>query len=270
VLRTWQGSGIVTFLSDYGLQDSYVAQVKGVILDRARQATIVDITHLIPPQDILEGAFQLGTAWRVFPPGTVHLAIVDPGVGTARRAVLLVADEHAFILPDNGLASFVLADASSIAAWELDRPQFFRHPVSATFHGRDLFAPIAAALVTGVPPDDLGSPLDPATLVRLPVPAVQVEADRVIGPVVSIDRFGNCRTLIRPEQLPGAADRLLVRCNTLVIRGLSRTFADVSPGQPLALIGSHGGLELAVRDGNAAAQWGIVRGSLVEVHVLPE
>ncbi len=268
--RTWQGSGIVTFLSDYGLQDSYVAQVKGVILHHARQAIIVDITHLIPPQDILEGAFQLLTAWRAFPSGTIHLAIVDPGVGTARRAVLLVADEHAFVLPDNGLATFILAEASSIAAWELDRPQFFRHPVSATFHGRDLFAPIAAALLTGTPPQDLGSPLDPTTLIRLPIPSVHIGADYVSGPVVSIDRFGNCRTLIRLEQLPGAPQRLLVRCNNLMIRGLSRTFADVPPGQPLALLGSHGGLELAVRDGNAAAQWGIVRGSLVEVHVLAE
>ncbi|MCS7050780.1 MAG: SAM-dependent chlorinase/fluorinase [Thermomicrobium sp.] len=263
----WRANGLVTFLSDYGLQDSYVAQVKGVILSHAPQATLIDVTHLVPPQDILEGAFQLATVWRSFPPGTIHLAVVDPGVGTARRAVLLGAENHFFVLPDNGLATFVLADAASVLAWHLDRPAFFRSPVAPTFHGRDVFAPIVAALLSGYEPAVLGTPIDASDLIRLPIPIIRREDARTVGPVVSIDRFGNCRTLIRREQLPGPPDRLVVQCNALVIRGLARTFADVPPGHPLALIGSHGGLELAVRDGNAADVWAIRRGDLVEIRI---
>ncbi|MCX2726502.1 SAM-dependent chlorinase/fluorinase [Thermomicrobium sp. 4228-Ro] len=263
--QEWRATGIVTFLSDYGIQDSYVAQVKGVMLARHPGLTIVDISHLIPAQDILEGAFQLATCWRVYPSGTVHLAVVDPGVGTSRRPVAVLADAHLFVLPDNGLVTFVLEEARSVQAWSLDRSEFFRHPVSATFHGRDIFGPVAAALASGTSPERVGSPVDPATLARLLLPALEVAADGVRGPIVSIDHFGNARTLIRPEHLPAPPERLTVTCGSLHIQGISRTFGDVEPGQPVAYFGSHGGLELAVRNGNAAQQWHLVRGMLVEV-----
>jgi S-adenosylmethionine hydrolase len=263
--RDWRANGIVTFLTDYGLEDSYVAQVKGVMLTHNRHLTIVDVTHAVPPQDILEGAFQLATTWRVFPPGTVHLAVVDPGVGTARRAIAVLADGHLFVLPDNGLISLVLEEASSVAAWSLDRHELFREPVAPTFHGRDVFAPVAATLATGLPPDRVGSPVDPATLARLQLPPVAVSAAAVEGPIVSIDRFGNARTLIRREQLPGPPEQLTVLCGNLRIDGIARTFADVEPGQPVAYFGSHGGLEIAVRNGNAARTWQLVRGMLVAI-----
>ncbi|MCX7622832.1 MAG: SAM-dependent chlorinase/fluorinase [Thermomicrobium sp.] len=263
--RPWRPNGIVTFASDYGMEDNYVAQVKGAMLSRSRTLTIVDVTHSIPPQDVWEGAFQLATAWSSFPPGTVHLAVVDPGVGTERRAVALLADEHLFVLPDNGLATLVLAEARSLAAWMLDRDDLFRHPVSATFHGRDLFGPVAAALAAGLAPDQVGTPIDPAGLQRLPIPAVERTADSVRGPIVSIDRFGNARTLIRRDQLPGAPHELVVECGPLRLAGIRRTFADVAPGEPVAYIGSHGGLEIAVRDRNAARTWQLHRGMIVEV-----
>lgn len=263
----WEPSGIITFLSDYGWQDSYVAQVKGVLLSYSSRLQIVDITHSIPPQDIFEGAFQLATACSLFPAGTVHLAIVDPGVGTSRRAIAVLADRHAFVLPDNGLLTLVLREAQHCQAWELDRPGYFRKPLSATFHGRDLFAPIAAALATGTPPDLVGSPLPLSELVRLPLEEVRVTREHVTGPVVSIDRFGNCRTLIRPKHLEGLVGPLIIRCGALLIHGIKNTFANVEPGETLALFGSHGGLELAVREGSAAGQWGITRGMLVHVAV---
>lgn len=263
--RSWRANGIVTFLSDYGIEDSYVAQVKGVMLARNPALRLIDVTHLVPPQDILEGAFQLATVWHVFPLGTVHLAVVDPGVGTTRRAVAVLADGQFFVLPDNGLVTFILDEVRSVQAWSLDRGEFHRHPVSATFHGRDIFGPVAAALASGTPPDQIGTPVDPATLERLPVPALELAQEAVRAPIVSIDHFGNARTLIRPDHLPAAPEHLVVTCGSLRTRGISRTFADVAPGEPVAYFGSHGGLEIAVRNGNAARAWQLQRGMLVEV-----
>ncbi len=261
----WRANGIVTFLSDYGLEDSYVAQVKGVMLTRHRHLTVVDITHAIPPQDVLEGAFQLATAWRAFPIGTVHLAIVDPGVGTSRRPVAVLVADHLFVLPDNGLLTLVLDEEPATAAWLLDRSEFFRHPVAPTFHGRDLFGPVAAALAAGTLPALVGSPIDPARLVRLPLPRIETGSDHVRGTIVSIDHFGNVRTRIRPEHLPGPPQDLVVRCGRLSVRGIARTYADVEPGQPVAYFGSHGGLEIAVREGDAARTWQLARGMTVEI-----
>ncbi|MCM8749117.1 SAM-dependent chlorinase/fluorinase [Thermomicrobiaceae bacterium CFH 74404] len=263
--QPWQPSGIITLLTDFGLHDNYVGQVKGVILSLAPQARLVDLTHEVPPQDVLEGAFQLATAWEAFPPGTVHLAVVDPGVGTERRPVACLAGGHCFVLPDNGLGTLVFQHHPVEIAVTLDRPEHFRHPVARTFHGRDLFGPVAARLALGRQPAEVGSLIEPATLVQLDVEPVRQLGDRTTGPVVSIDRFGNCRTLIRPEHLPAPPERVLVRCGALSIRGIVRAFGDVPPGRTLALFGSHGGLEIAVREGNAARAWEIARGSLVEV-----
>lgn len=263
--RPWQPSGIITLLTDFGLSDNYVGQVKGVILSLAPQARLVDLTHEIPPQDVLEGGFQLATAWEAFPPGTVHLAVVDPGVGTERRPVVCLAGGHCFVMPDNGLGTLVFQQYPPEVAVVLDRPEFLRHPVSRTFHGRDLFGPVAARLALGRAPTELGSPIRPDTLVRLNVEPVRQLGDRTTGPVLSIDRFGNCRTLIRPEHLPAPPERVVVRCGGARIRGIVRAFGDVPPGRTLALFGSHGGLEIAVREGSAAHAWEIARGSVVEL-----
>lgn len=258
-------SGIVTMLSDFGLRDSYVGQMKGVILTVCPGARLVDLTHDVAPQDVTEGAFQLETAWRSFPSGTVHVAVVDPEVGTSRRAIAFLYEGHYFVLPDNGLATFVLGGAKPERAVLLERRAARLAHVSSTFHGRDVFSPAGAQLARGKALEDLGSEIDPSSLVRLSVPVVEKGNGVARGPIVSIDHFGSCRTFIRPNDLPAPADRVVVRCGRAVVRGIVRTYADVSSGRTLALFGSYGGLEIAVRSGSAAKAWELERGMTVEV-----
>jgi len=258
-------SGIITMLSDFGLRDSYVGQMKGVILTICPEARLVDLTHDIAPQDVAEGAFQLATAWRSFPEGTVHVAVVDPEVGTARRAIAFLHEGHYFVLPDNGLSSFVLGAQEPQRAVLLERRAARLAHVSSTFHGRDVFSPAGAQLARGIVLEDLGSEIDPASLNRLSVPVVATGNGVARGPIVSIDHFGSCRTFISPHDLPAPADRVVVRCGRAVIRGIVRTYADVSEGRTLALFGSYGGLEIAVRAGSAAKAWELERGMTVEV-----
>jgi S-adenosylmethionine hydrolase len=257
--------GIVTLLSDFGLRDTYVGQMKGVIVGLAPEAQIVDLTHEVPAQDVTEGAFQLATAWKTFPRGTVHVAVVDPGVGTTRRPIAFRFHDQFFVLPDNGLATFVLGSDSPDEAVLLDRPASHLANVSFTFHGRDVFSPAGAGLAKGMSLDELGSPIDPNSLIRMDFPGVERQVGSVRGPVVSIDHFGSCRTFIRPEDLPDAPDRVTVRCGRAVVRGIVRTYGDVPEGRTLALFGSYGGLEVSVRAGDAAKAWELERGMHVEV-----
>jgi S-adenosylmethionine hydrolase len=258
-------SGIVTMLSDFGLRDTYVGQMKGVILGIAPQAMLVDLTHEVPPQDVTEGAFQLATAWRSFLPGTVHVAVVDPGVGTSRRPIAFRFSDQFFVLPDNGLCSFVLGNETPDYAVVLDRPAARLERMSDTFHGRDLFSPAGAQIARGLTLDDLGSRIDVESIMRLAFPSVEQRPAIVRGPIVSIDHFGSCRTFIRPDDLPAAAERVTIRCGRAVVRGIVRTYGDVPQGRTLALFGSHGGLEISVRGGDAARAWELERGMPVEV-----
>lgn len=264
-MATARRSGIISLITDFGLADTYVGQMKAVILGTDHALQVVDLTHSIPPQDVAEAAFQLATAWTAFPEGTVHLAVVDPGVGTPRRPVAFRHHGHLFVMPDNGLATLVLGESQPDRLVVLDRPEIHRRGVSRTFHGRDIFAPAAAFLAAGRELDEVGSAADPATLVRLSIPPVEREGDWVRGPVVSIDHFGNCRTLIRPGDLLAPPEQVQVRCGRVVIRGIVPTYGSVPQGRTLALFGSHGGLEIAVRDGNAARAWEITRGTMVEL-----
>ena len=257
--------GIVTLLSDFGLRDTYVGQMKGVVLNFHPTAQLVDLTHEVAPQDVTEGAFQLATSWRSFPSRTVHVAVVDPGVGTARRPIAFRYDGHFFVLPDNGLCSFVIGAKNPELAVVLDRPVSRLPEVSSTFHGRDVFAPAGAQLARGVDLEELGTVIDPASLIRLSFPVVEPGNGVVRGPIVSIDHFGSCRTFIRPEDLPAPLDRVIVRCGRAVVRGIVRTYADVPEGRTLALFGSYGGLEISVRSGSAAKAWELERGMTVEV-----
>lgn len=256
---------IVTLLTDFGLTDSYVGQVKGVILGLAPRVSLVDLTHEIPAQDVREGSFQLATAWSAFPEGTVHMAVVDPGVGTARRAIAFSFGGHRFVLPDNGLATLVLGSEPPDLVVVLDRAASHRSRVSTTFHGRDIFAPVAARLARGADLEDVGTPVTAESLVLLDIPRIERGADVVRGPVVSIDHFGNCRTLIRPEDLPWPRDEVSVRCGSATTHGISSTYGAVPEGQTLALFGSHSGLEIAVSMGSAARAWGIRRNMWVDV-----
>lgn len=239
---------LITLLTDYGLSDSYVAEVKGALLARAPSASIVDITHEIPPGDIRSGAYVLGRAWRAFPEGTVHLGVVDPGVGTARAALAVRTHGHWFVGPDNGLFTYVLS-AGPFEAVELHGAE----SAAPTFHGRDLFAPAAARIAMGQALAALGEPLaQPPVLLGLAVPRYQGKA--VVGEVIYVDRFGTLVTNLTPEEVPPYA---VLMSDDIEVGKLQRTFGDVASGGLVAYLGSSGRVEIAVRDGSAARRLGI-------------
>lgn len=245
---------IVTLTTDFGGSSYYVGAMKGVILCIAPEAHIVDISHQIPPQDVLAAAFVLRHAAGEFPPGAVHLAVVDPGVGTQRRPLALHSNGHLWVGPDNGLFSFVLdgAEVHEIARRDLGRPT-----PSNTFHGRDLFAPLAAHLCRGLDLAAVGPPV--ADPVRLAESAPCKSASRIAGHIIHIDDFGNLISNIAAADIAPWGAALCIRLGAHVITTLCRTYADVAPGAPLALVGSAGLLEVAVHRGHAARQLGVQR-----------
>ena len=190
---------VITLLTDFGVADYFVGSVKGVILSLNPQARIVDLTHEIPAQDIEAAAFTLLAAYKSFPKGTVHVAVVDPGVGSTRRGIAVVAADQFFVGPDNGIFSYIYERESKFSVYELSNEEFFREPVSPTFHGRDIFAPVAAALSNGVKPAKLGPRVtDPVKLAPL---TPEVRDSRILARIIHIDRFGNCVTNITREVL---------------------------------------------------------------------
>ena len=238
---------IVTLVTDFGTVDGFVGAIKGVILGRCPHATVVDITHDIPPQDVRAGARALAEAAPHFPPGSIHVAVVDPGVGTPRHPLLLASEGQLFIGPDNGLLSLAAPGAE---AWILNRPQLFRSTVSRTFHGRDVFASVAGHLAAGLPPRSCGEPVK--RWARLEQPRPRAEGDRLEGVVLHVDRFGNLITNLDQAAVgdPGCWEVRLEERDIGPIRG---TFGEVAPGQWVAYIGSSGALEIAIRDGDAAS-----------------
>jgi len=241
---------IITLLTDFGLSDSYVAEVKGVLLSRAPDAMLVDITHQVAPGDVRAGQYLLARAWRRFPAGTVHLAVVDPGVGTTRRALAAAAGGHWFVAPDNGLLSF------------LENPRFVSLAIPAdaapTFHGRDVFAPAAAALASGKRLEDLGLPITDPTHAPLPTP--HHDGTALLGEVLYVDRFG---TLISNIPGPDVEPGVRIRVAGTDVGALRRTFGDVERGTLVAFVGSGGTVEVAVRDGSAARLLGVGVGAEV-------
>ncbi|MBI4339793.1 MAG: SAM-dependent chlorinase/fluorinase [Chloroflexi bacterium] len=293
---------LITLLTDFGLADPYVGVMKGVMLGINPRIVAVDLTHQVAPQNVLEGAFQLGAAWRFFPRGTIHVAVVDPGVGTQRNALAVQYGGHAFLCPDNGLLSFVLPPPSpppallhvvgrdgawlprplrrwsrrkpaltfapyqqatppGVRAYALSNPRYWRPQVSSTFHGRDVFAPAAAHLSLGVPVEELGEPVD--RLVRLHIPEPRREGGRLVGCVLHIDRFGDIVTSIPAEALADFGEGVRVELAGRRIQGLAQSYA---AGRGLvALVGSHGYLEIALANGDAARELGVRVGEEVEV-----
>lgn len=257
----------VTLTTDFGTSDHYVAQMKGILLTDAPGVPIVDVTHEIAPQNVRGAAWILADLAPAFPPGTVHVAVVDPGVGSERAILAVAAHGQFYVAPDNGLLSLVLARVpASIVT--IDDSGSGGPSVSSTFHGRDVMAPAAARLVRGEPLESLGPP--PATVpVRLSDLEPVVSQDSLEGCVVRIDRFGNVITNIRARQLDQIPpERLRVtfghgRLGELV--GLKRCYADVARGNAVALVGSRGFLEIAIRDGDAAQRFDIREGSSITV-----
>lgn len=257
---------IVTLLTDFGTTDHYVGVMKGVILGRSPGATLVDITHQVPPQDVAAGAFVLRSAYPAFPPGTVHLAVVDPGVGSARRPIAVAAGGQLFVGPDNGLFTHVYRREPGARVFHLADPRFFLHPVSNTFHGRDIFAPVAGALSHGTRPEELGPEVADAVHLPLPLPPTAPPGG-VAGSILHIDRFGNCVTTLARAEVPHGLleGGFQLRVGGHEIRALRRFFAaeGEEDGEAFALWGSSELLEIAVNGGSAAERLGLRRGDAV-------
>jgi S-adenosylmethionine hydrolase len=256
---------VITLLTDFGTKDAYVGSVKGVILGLNPEAVLVDLTHDLPPQDLVAGALVLAAAAPYFPPGTIHLAVVDPGVGSSRRALAARGGGQFWVGPDNGLFHLVFQASPQLTIVSLENPAYFLPRVSATFHGRDIFAPVAAHLSLGVELPRFGPPVaDPASL-NIPEPQFLPEA--VWGEVIYVDRFGNLVSNLAAADLKDwlGGRNFSLRVGPLNLEGLARTYAEAAPGEFLALEGSHGYLEIACALDNAARRLGAQVGLAVEI-----
>jgi len=241
---------IITLTTDFGQTDGYVGAMKGVMLGICPEAILVDISHGIRPQAVQQAAYVLSTATPYFPAGSVHVVVVDPGVGTERRAVVVQTGSALYVAPDNGTLSLVLQQERVETAIQLTDPAFRRSRVSATFHGRDIFAPAAAHLARGTAPSEMGDPVSPSELVSLPMLEPQPRPEgNWEGEILHIDHFGNLITSLR---ICNAPSLIAVVVQGRRIHALRDTFGDVEPGELVAYAGSSGHLEIAVRDGNAA------------------
>jgi hypothetical protein len=252
---------IITLTTDFGISDAYVAAMKGAILEVNPDATVVDISHSIEPQNVRQGAFVFSTAYSYFPQDSIHLVVVDPGVGGQRRAIIVETENAIFVAPDNGVLSYALQGSSGkpisratlmklppeLQAFEITNPKYWHHPVSSTFHGRDIFAPVAAHISLGTPLDDLGQAI--ASVNVFPLSRPQTDADgNLIGHLLHIDHFGNLVTDIASRDLPSGEFRIEVAGHR--IASLSQSY---DQGQELlALVGSSGRMEIALKSGSAA------------------
>lgn len=258
---------LITLMTDYGTADHYVAVLKGVIRTLARNAEVIDVTHDVPAFNIQHAAFTLRQVWGWFPKGTIHLAVVDPGVGTARRLLAGQYDDRYVVAPDNGLITFVHRDRKCQSLHLIENPRYRLPVVSTTFHGRDILAPAAAHLANGVKPRELGRVADRIELLSVP-PRALASGQGLRGRILHADRFGNLISNIRVEQL--SAPRLhqrpwSVQVNGVAIGPIRATFSDVSTGEPVAYVGSGGTLEIAIREGSAVDRFGAIEKIEIDV-----
>jgi S-adenosylmethionine hydrolase len=257
---------IVTLTTDFGFHDGYAGAMKGVILSLAPAATVVDLTHGVPPQDVAAGAVALAQAAPLFPAGTIHVAVVDPGVGGDRADLLVEAGDQVFIGPDNGVLSLAAARPGR-RIYSIEAPAFRREPVSPTFHGRDVFAPTAGRLAAGARPSEAGPLVE--GLFELAQPVIARRAGRAEGTVIHIDAFGNLITSLTAVHVPPDAAVEVEGRGGIFHPVLARTFSDVTSGALVAYLGSGGQLEIARRNGSAAAYVGAERGAVVRVGASP-
>ncbi|MBA3912552.1 MAG: SAM-dependent chlorinase/fluorinase [Acidobacteriales bacterium] len=246
------GRPVITLTTDFGLEDHFVGVMKGVILRVAPEAEIVDITHAVTAFDIMDGALTLAAAYRYFPAHAIHVVVVDPGVGSVRRPILVRAGGYRFVAPDNGVLSAVYAREKDLRAWHVTSKQYFLQPVSNTFHGRDVFAPVAAYVAAGVAPEAFGPEIKDC--VRLPLPKPALEGTNTIrGAVLMIDRFGNLMTNIRPEDAPQVFEGRKVRIciGAREITSIRSSYAESESGELFGILGSSGVLEIAANRASA-------------------
>lgn len=257
---------MITFLTDFGTADYFVPAVKGIIYSISPQTTIIDLSHDIPAQDIRFAAFTLGACYQDFPAGTIHLGVVDPGVGSTRRPLIVVTENHFFVGPDNGLFSYVYAREKSIQVFHACLPDFFRPTISPTFHGRDVFAPLAAWLSQGVSPKSLGEEI--SDFVRLEISSPQLIENSVLGEIIHIDRFGNCITNLTLEEFDLKNEKTGSRffIKDLEVDQLGTYFAQAQlTGNLFAYLGSAGYWEVAMWKDSAALRMKIERGTPVKI-----
>jgi S-adenosyl-L-methionine hydrolase (adenosine-forming) len=254
---------LITLTTDFGLEDIYAGVMKGVILSISPECAIVDITQSVAPQDIESGALALEAACPYFPAGAIHVAVVDPGVGGRRRSIVVVTDRCLFVGPDNGIFTFAISGPGFKAAFELTEKKYFLAELSATFHGRDVFAPVAAHLARGVPPEKMGRLItDPVLLPRaMPV----LRGDLLEGRIMHSDRFGNLITNIRGDMLDGFVrdKRIHAECRNTTIEEILPLYAAAQEGELFCIVGSSNRLEISLKNGNAAARLGAGRGDMI-------
>jgi len=280
-------SRIITLTTDFGISDVYVGVMKGVILNINPDAQVVDITHAISPQNIHEAAFTINSAYRYFPKDTIHVIVVDPGVGSERQAIVCQIDSTFFVCPNNGVLSYLLQNIETEKTYipeavTIENPTYLLPRVCNTFHGRDIFAPVAAHLSLGVPLAEIGTPI--RDLARFPVPAIRISEDTLTGQIINVDSFGNLITNISENALaafllPSASNKEAVGqldkhkvsekfeiiAGSTSLKKLNGAYAESGTGEPLAIIGSFGLLEIAINLGNAEARLGIKNGDTVIV-----
>jgi len=253
---------VITLTTDYGTNDHLVGVLKGVILKILPTATIVDINHHVTPFDLLDGALSIGAAYSYFPPRTVHVVVVDPGVGTSRRPILVTADQHYFVAPDNGVLSMIYEREPSVTARHVTAEHYFLSPISPTFHGRDVFAPVAAWLSKTYQTDAFGDEI--TDFVRFAMPKPKAAGSALKGVVMRVDAFGNLLTNFTAADLPPAMvaeGKINLQAGGKQVDQLVQTFAQGAAGQPVAVVGSSGFVEIVVNRGHAARVLAVNRGA---------
>ena len=259
---------IVTLTTDYGTNDHLVGVMKGVILSINPDVTVVDITHGVLAHDILDGALAIGQAYKYFPAKTIHVVVVDPGVGTERRPILVASDQHYFVAPDNGVLSSVYDQTEALSVWHIISEHYFRQPISKTFHGRDIFAPVAAWLSKSWQTSAFGEAITDFT--RFAIPKPKTSGNTIRGVVLRVDQFGNLITNLRVEDVPALIStdgKCTIKAGSVSVGKIVATFAEGASGEVVGVIGSSGYLEICVNKTNAARTLGIGRGAEVTVEV---
>ena len=263
---------IITLLTDFGLADEYVGVMKGVILSILPEAVIVDISHDIAPQDIRQAAYMLMAAFPYFKPGTIHVIVVDPGVGTERRILCAKVDGHRFLAPDNGVLSLLMSQYNATDIIQVENQQYWRESISQTFHGRDIFAPVAAHLAAGLAIDRLGRHhLTAADIKDLPdLKPLRTEDGRWLGRIVSVDRFGNLITNIPANSLADdhrscEIDHFIAEVSDRIVPGSSLPYSQQPNGEAFALVNSRGYIEIAVKQGSATKLLKVAKGEAVVI-----
>ena len=263
--KSRKNKAVIALMTDYGLNDNYVGILKGVILKINPDCQIADLCHSIAPHDIPEGALMLKSGYSYYPKGTIFVAVIDPSVGSKRSAIIMQSKDYTFIAPDNGLLSLVADEMDKPKIYKIKRSEYLLTPISNTFHGRDIFAPVAAHLSAGVPPTKCATRIKSMVRFYIPKPKISKKDGKISGEVTAIDHFGNLITNIEQEHLAKFRGRPKVTIKDRTMNRLVESYVEVKKGLPLAIIGSKGYLEISISQGSAAETLMAFKGQRVQV-----